>query len=199
MPLEQAINTPSLQDSGASALGMASSQTLLWKYVATIGLYSAVIIGLLLAFLWVLKTKPTFTAKLKTLFGLKTPPPPPQPKLHVEEQMMVDEGKKLLIIRCEGERFLVSSGAEGIHFLTKLNEGQGMMQPVQVQMEAPESMTYEDGSGVRGKAINPTDTGVSQPAPPAFKGLQPAFMNAVKDLIPKAESTPEKPSPFGRR
>jgi|GEM_PF-5671076 len=199
MPLDQAINTPGLQDSGASALGFASSQTLLWKYMATIGLYSAVVIGLLVAFLWMLKTKPAFTAKLKTLFGLKMPPAPPQPKLHIEEAMLVEEGKKLLIIKCEDERFLVSSGMEGIQFLTKLNDGQGMMPAMQVQLEAPESMTYEDGSGVRGRAITPTDSGVSPPAPPVFKGVKPAFMNAVRDLIPKAESTTGRSSPFGPR
>jgi flagellar biogenesis protein FliO len=202
--LSNTLHTPGLHDSGGHALGVASSQTLLWKYMATVGVYSAVVIGLLVAFLWLLKTKPGFTAKLKTLFGLKAPAPAPQPKLNIEEAMVVEEGKKLMIIQCEGERFLVASGAEGIQFLTKLNDGQGMMPAIHVQMEAPESQTYEDGSGIRGKAITPTDSGVSVPTPPVFKGLQPAFMNAVKDLIPKAETTVSRsnfgeqtPPPFG--
>ncbi len=172
----------------ASAVAPASSQTMMWKYLTSIGLYSAVVIAGLLTFLWLLKTKPAFVQQIRSWVGMSTPPPAETPKLKVEEVLELEADKQLMIIQCEHERFLVSSGADGLRFLTKL----GTESALEAMMHAPSDVhieaVHEDSAGTRGIAINPNDSGISTPSSPV-QGVQSALVQGVKSLIPPAQTT----------
>jgi hypothetical protein len=117
-PVEETQLSPGVYQSETAVMippdAPPSSQNMIGQYMVTVGVYSGVVILLLLTFLWFIKKKPQFLQQCRQLIGVKTPPPPPQPKMQLEEVLPIDAGKQLLIVRCEGERFLVSSGAEGL-------------------------------------------------------------------------------------
>jgi hypothetical protein len=187
-----------------------SSQNMIGQYMVTVGLYSGAVILLLLTFLWFIKKKPVFLQRFRTLIGVKTPPPPPQPKLQLEEAMPVDADKHLLIVRCEGERFLVSSGAEGLRFMTKLDDGHNTQQALMHQLMEQGALqgmaqqagqmaqpitdaegaklfmghgTIEDASGIRGKAIVPTETGDNDLKMDNMGQFSSAFRHTMKDML----------------
>lgn len=166
-----------------NAMTTPSSQTLLWKYMGSIGVYTALVVGGLLAFLWLLKTKPAFVTHIRSWVGMASPPPVDESKLKVEEVLSVEADKQLMIIQCEHERFLVSSGTDGLRFLTKLDASQSSVELLQ---EAYEKTTHEDAAGIRGVAITPTDSGVSEAPSPKVNN---PLWQGVQSLIPPAQTT----------
>ena len=189
MPLLESATT-------ATTLATPSSQTLIWKYMGSVGLWSLLIIGGLIAFLWVLKTKPEFVQIIRSWVGMgHTPMQEDESKLRVEEVLALDENKQLMIIQCEHERFLVSSGTDGLRFLTKLDPSQSYVEALQDAYDA-EQTTHEDASGVRGVAITPTDTGYNSASTQAgvtapTNPRSGAFLQGVRSLFPLTQGTPQ--------
>jgi flagellar biogenesis protein FliO len=196
-----------------------SSQSMIWQYMTSVGLYSAVVIGILLAFLWWVRRNPNLGQSLRSLAGFKppaSPEPSEQPKLQIEEAMALTADTQLLIVKCLEERFLVSAGPDGLKLLTKLDTGQKEHDQAELLRHLyDESTTFEDASGIRGRAITPTESGetpdgghmgVTIPSfPNTIKHFKPSFMvEQLKGMIPQAESSSPKrgwgdqtPPPFG--
>jgi hypothetical protein len=173
----------------AASFATPTSQTLIWKYMSSVGLWSVLIIGGLVAFLWLLKTKPQFVQLIRSWVGLgHSLPAEEESKLKVEETLALDEHKQLMIIQCEHERFLVASGTEGLRFLTKLDSSQAYVEALQDAYES-EKTTHEDAAGTRGMAITPNDTGYS-PASTQAGVTTPShprsgtFLQGVRSLFP---------------
>jgi hypothetical protein len=219
LPAERAETSPSVLQTETAVMIPAdappSSQNMIGQYMVTVGLYSGAVILLLLTFLWFIKKKPQFLQQCRKLIGVKTPPPPPQPKMQLEEALPIDGDKHLLIVRCEGERFLVSSGADGLRFMTKLDDGQGAQQALLQQLMEQGAFqavaqqgvqnqqpitdaegakifmghgTIEDASGIRGKAIVPTETGDNDLKPDNMGQFSSAFRHTMKDMLKNVSS-----------
>jgi hypothetical protein len=183
MPLLE-LTTPA-----SSSFATPTSQTLIWKYMSSVGLWSVLIIGGLVAFLWLLNTKPEFVQLIRRWVGMgHSLPAEEESKLKVEETLALDENKQLMIIQCEHERFLVASGTEGLRFLTKLDSAQAYVEALQ-DAYAAESTTREDAAGIRGVAITPNDSGYSSVNPPTGVSSPPhprsgSFLQGVRSLFP---------------
>jgi hypothetical protein len=210
-----------------------SSQNMIGNYMVTVGLYSGLVILGLLTFLWFIKNRPQFAQRIRQLLGAKAPAAAPAAKMKVEEMLPIDADKTLMIVRCEGERFLVSSAAEGLRFMTKLDDGQNHASLLQYlmaqQQQAPQAHsaslypsplsghaggadpfvgagmapgtavpgspaftlehgTIEDASGIRGQAITPTETGVTELPSPSGKQFSNAFQHTLRDMLQNVSS-----------
>jgi len=180
----------------ATTLATPTSQTLIWKYMGSVGLWSVLIIGGLVAFLWLLKTKPEVVQIIRSWVGMGHPPSQEdESKLKIEETLELDENKQLMIIQCEHERFLVSSGTDGLRFLTKLDPSQAYVEALQDAYDA-EKTTHEDAAGTRGMAITPTDTGYNSASTQAgvtapTSPRSGTFLQGVRSLFPLTQGTPQ--------
>ena len=111
----------------------ANSTVLLWKYLGTVGSWTLLVIAALLWMYWQLKKNPAFLNRIKSILGAPVNPAACQESrsLVVEETIQLDADKLLHLVRCEGEKFLMSNGSDGLKLLTKVTSWQEAMQHLQ--------------------------------------------------------------------
>jgi hypothetical protein len=107
-----------------------NSTVLLWKYLGTVGSWTLLVIAALLWLYWQLKKNPAFLNRLKSMLGASVTAIDPHEgrSLVVEETIQLDADKLLHLVRCEGEKFLMSNGPDGLKLLTKVSSWQEAMQ-----------------------------------------------------------------------
>jgi hypothetical protein len=141
-PIDYATVTTA-QQSTASLLPTSAetnSTILLWKYLGTVGSWTFLVIALLLWMYWQLKKNPTFLNRLKSLLGAPVSVAAAvedSRSLVVEETIQLDADKLLHLVRCEGEKFLMSNGPDGLKLLTKVTSWQEALYHVQQQEPLP--------------------------------------------------------------
>jgi hypothetical protein len=159
----------------------ANSTVLLWKYLGTVGSWTLLVIAALLWMYWQLKKNPVFLNRIKGMLGAPVTAIDPHEgrSLVVEETIQLDADKLLHLVRCEGEKFLMSNGPDGLKLLTKVTSWQEALH--QLQHEEQQQQTNPN-SGVTERTqamvdahgdvhltntpqsmVHPTATGVSFP------------------------------------
>ena len=108
----------------------ANSTVLLWKYLGTVGSWTLLVIAALSWMYWQLKKNPTFLNRLKGMVGASVLDvnQAESKSLVVEETIQLDADKLLHLVRCEGEKFLMSNGPDGLKLLTKVSSWQEALQ-----------------------------------------------------------------------
>jgi hypothetical protein len=112
-----------------------NSTVLLWQYLGTVGSYTLLVIVGLLWVYWQLKKNPAFLAKLKAMLGVSGGgvQPTESRSLVIEETIQLDADKLIHLVRCEGEKFLMSNGPDGLKLLTKVTGWQETLQTMQAE------------------------------------------------------------------
>jgi hypothetical protein len=115
----------------------ANNTVLLWQYLGTVSGWTLVVIVALLWVYWQLKKNPAFLNKLKAMLGVPVSHMGQHESrsLVVEETIQLDADKLLHLVRCEGEKFLMSNGPDGLKLLTKVNNWQEAIHHLQQQEE----------------------------------------------------------------
>jgi hypothetical protein len=200
--------------SDALAPAAASSSSLLWHYLGTIGSYTAlVVVGLLLLAMW-LKKRPQLLEALKGLAGLKqwlyggsATPEAPAAGLTVLEHLQLEADKALYVVAYHNQRFLISSGGtEGLRFLAPVQPHQDALSAWQNQVQASPAFAEETASLVANAALAAAtpmqDEGQARTtmpqAPNASGGVQPAFLNALRGMLPNTPASSAPPVPWAQ-
>ena len=127
-----------------STMAAPNSTMLFWQYLGTVGSYTLVVIVGLLWVFWQLKKNPAFLARLKGMLGVPVavaPPAEPSQSLVIEETIQLDADKLLHLVRCEGEKFLMSNGPDGLKLLTKVTSWQETLATIQQPTAVMEDAT----------------------------------------------------------
>jgi hypothetical protein len=135
----------------------ANNTVLLWQYLGTVSGWTLVVIVALLWAYWQLKKNPAFLNKLKSMLGVPVSHMSQHESrsLVVEETIQLDADKLLHLVRCEGEKFLMSNGPDGLKLLTKVaTSWQEAMQHLQQE--------EQQAGGATGHAQSPTHSGVTE-------------------------------------
>ncbi len=145
-PATYAMTASATPDALSSTMASSNSTMLFWQYLGTVGSYTLVVIVGLLWVFWQLKKNPAFLARLKGMLGVPVAvasPAEPSQSLVIEETIQLDADKLLHLVRCEGEKFLMSNGPDGLKLLTKVTSWQETLATMQQQ---PVATVTEDSA-----------------------------------------------------
>lgn len=138
-----------------ATLPEANSTVLLWKYLGTVGSWTLLVIAALLWMYWQLKKNPVFLNRLKSMLGAPTSlaEQAESRSLVVEETIQLDADKLLHLVRCEGEKFLMSNGPDGLKLLTKVASWQEALQAIQQEEHQHQQRMPNSGVTERTQAL----------------------------------------------
>lgn len=141
---------------------MSPHTGMLWQYLGSFTLYTLLAIGMIYAAYWYVR-KASGNG-----FGLLGKSVHPKTKLEVESVLSLEPRKNLYVVRAGQERFLIATGAENTHMLSKLETDTALaMQPMAAPVpEAPAAEEVPVVTEVVVNAAQVTSPWYTQPEAP---------------------------------